>query len=290
MNSSSQRVPLFGIPIVPQNDKAAAVKGLVSFLEDEERSLVPGLFQDFDAYNDEVHSIARDIGTRQTEAVKFFGSVALANARERLSGYNVCAVAEVLRRYLISLPEPLLTFKFYDAFVVADAIPDLEGKLVQYRFILGNLAPGYRCATRTLLEYLNWLYRHYDKTKLSTVTLAKVFWPIFLRPAAVVSYMQGDEDLLVKAVALMVEQHPLLWSSELDGKAIKSSQIVTDSSVALPPFYCVTAQSASQRQDPPPQRCLWQKVTARKVSSESDTYLPHTIKRIPPNGFRLTDI
>lgn len=287
--SSSQRVPLFGIPIIPQNEKAAAVKGLVSFLEDEDRCLIPGLFKDFDAYNNEVHSIIRDIGTRQTEAAKFFGGAALANAREKLSGYNACAVAEVLRRYLISLPEPLFTFKFYDSFVVADAIPDLTDKLVQYRSIVGSLAPGYSCASRITLEFLNRLHKNSDRTLTSAETLAKVFWPIFLRPAAVVAYMQNDEDVLIKALALMIEQYDLLWSADMDRKGIKSSQSITDPSVPHPPFYCVTSPPSGPRQDQQAKKGTWQKVSARKTNAESDSYLPQTIKRVPPNGFKLTD-
>lgn len=287
--SSSQRVPLFGIPIIPQNEKAVAVKGLVGFLEDGDRCLIPGLFKDFDAYNDEVHSIIRDIGTRQTEAAKFFGGAALANSREKLSGYNACAVAEVLRRYLISLPEPLFSFKFYDSFVVADTIPDLDDRLAQYRAIVRSLAPGYSCASRIMLEFLNRLHKNYDRTFANADSLARVFWPIFLRPSTVVAYMQNDEDTLIKALALMIEKYDLLWSTELDRKGIKSSQSITDPSVPHPPFYCVTSPPSGQRQEQQVKKGTWQKVTARKTNAESDSFLPPTIKRIPPNGFKLTD-
>lgn len=287
--SSSQRVPLFGIPIIPQNEKATAVKGLVAFLEDEDRCLVPELFQDFDAHNDEVHSIIRDIGTRQTEAAKFFGGAALANARERLSGYSTYAIAEVLRRYLISLPEPLLSFKFYDSFVIADTIPDFENKLAQYRFIIKRLAPGYSCAAGTLLEFLNRLHRNSEATHTNAESLAKVFWPIFLRPSNVVAYMQGDEEVLIKTVTVIIENYNLLWSADLDGKPIESSQKVTDPSVAQPPFYCVTSPPGNQRQEQAPRKAACQKVSARKSTAESDTFLPNTIKRVPPNGFKLID-
>lgn len=285
-----QRLPLFGIPIVPQTEKAAVVKGLVNFLEDEDRCMVTGLFQDFDSHNDEVHSIVRDIGTCQKEAAKFFGGAALANAREYLSGYSAHAIAEVLRRYLISLQEPLFSFKFYDSFVVADTIPSFEDKLRQYRFIIKRLPPGYSYAARTLLEFLNRLHKNYDKTHHNANSLARVFWPIFLRPASVVSYMQNDEEVLIRAVTIVIERYDTLWSTEYDGE-IASSQNVTDPAVAHPPFYCVTSppSSGGKGKDQSQFRGTWQKVSARKNNMESDNYLPHTIKRIPPNGFKLTD-
>lgn len=128
----------------------------------------------------------------------------------QLSSYtkNAHVVAELLRLFLSSLPEPLLTFHLYDSFLLTQTIQSPADRVWAYRFLLAYLPPGFRASVKQMLTLLFNLSRNCEENGMDPVTLANVFGPYFLKPEDDIFYMKDDAPLIVQIVALLIQEYP----------------------------------------------------------------------------------
>ncbi len=131
------------------------------------------------------------------------------NDQLQLTSYtkNPYVIAELLKVYLASLPEPLLTFQLYDSFLLTQTIHLRTDRVWAYRFLLAYLPPGFRASVKLLLTLLSNLSKNSEFNRMDALALAEVFAPYFLRPDEELYYMKDDRPLIVNIVALLIQEY-----------------------------------------------------------------------------------
>ncbi|GAM23976.1 hypothetical protein SAMD00019534_071510 [Acytostelium subglobosum LB1] len=113
---------------------------------------------------------------------------------------NPHVVAELLKQYLLYLPEPLFTYQLYDSFLLTNTILSKQDKLWAYRFLMAYLPQGFRATIKNVLGLLSKIHSNNSVTKMDSQQLAMIFARAFLRPEEEMYYMKQDridcEDIL----------------------------------------------------------------------------------------------
>ncbi|CAO1311968.1 unnamed protein product [Diamesa serratosioi] len=95
---------------------------------------------------------------------------------------DVHVVASVLKAYLRSLPEPLLTFEFYKDFLEAATKPSEQQRKSAILNIINQLPEGNYNNLKYLTKFLSYLSEKNQQNKMSTQNLAIVMSPNLLWP------------------------------------------------------------------------------------------------------------
>lgn len=95
---------------------------------------------------------------------------------------DVHVVASVLKAYLRSLPEPLLTFEFYKEFLEAATKPSEQQRKSSILNIINQLPEGNYNNLKYLTKFLSYLSEKNQQNKMSTQNLAIVMSPNLLWP------------------------------------------------------------------------------------------------------------
>lgn len=95
---------------------------------------------------------------------------------------DVHVIASVLKSYLRSLPEPLLTYNYYNEFMEASQIAnDLQRKAAILN-IIHKLPEGNYNNLKYLMKFLSYLSEKNQQNKMSTQNIAIVMSPNLLWP------------------------------------------------------------------------------------------------------------
>lgn len=95
---------------------------------------------------------------------------------------DVHVVASVLKAYLRSLPEPLLTYGFYNDFMEASQINNDQHRKAKILNIINQLPPGNHANLKYLMKFLSKLSEKQHQNKMSTQNIAIVMSPNLLWP------------------------------------------------------------------------------------------------------------
>lgn len=91
---------------------------------------------------------------------------------------DVHCAAVIIKKFLRELPEPIMTFKLYDAIVTSTSIPDATGKLKVVWYILHSELPQENfILLKFLMEFLNEVLSYACVNKMTATNLAIVFGP-----------------------------------------------------------------------------------------------------------------
>lgn len=222
------RSALFGVPIDPQSDSPLILGKLVAHLSD--KVTTPALFRDFTSGGTSApaDSLVAEISASGPSA--FFSNPAALSSRD------ACAVAEVFRRYVFSLPEPLLSFSLYDSFILSDSVAEPADRSLVHRLLISHLSRGFRSATRLVLSLLSAIHANSASSKMEASSLSALFWPVLLRPQEVLFYMRDDESIARRVVAELIVESDGLWKTHVSGHRLASKQKPSDPSAPPPPF------------------------------------------------------
>eukprot|EP00727_Mastigamoeba_balamuthi_P001950 m51a1_g11752 putative protein (1175) ;mRNA; r:193755-198658 len=215
----SQGQTLFHAPLDPVVDPPPVIALLCAHLRKHvERS--PSLFAPADPA---AASAAADLFI-----AKYRDIPALAQADLDAELRDPCAAGEVLRAYLASLPEPLLSHALYDSFVVAAgfAAPD---RAVVCRLLVAHLNRGYRSAVSHVLSLLHAALA----AGAGLRALASAFASVLLRPAEQLFYMKDDAGVVLGTVEFLISEFDAVWSST-GARRLAAGQSASDPSLPLP--------------------------------------------------------
>lgn len=95
---------------------------------------------------------------------------------------DVHVVASVLKAYLRSLPEPLLTYRFYNDFMEASQITNDQHRKAKILNIINQLPQGNHANLKYLMKFLSKLSEKQQQNKMSTQNIAIVMSPNLLWP------------------------------------------------------------------------------------------------------------
>ncbi|GAA6016224.1 hypothetical protein JCM10207_000436 [Rhodosporidiobolus poonsookiae] len=99
------------------------------------------------------------------------------------TGYSVHDAASLLRRYLNSLPEPVIPAGLYlDFTAVLQRSQPIEASIAAYRELISLLPPSSRYLLLYLLDFLSVFARCSDKNLMTASNLAVVFQPGLVSP------------------------------------------------------------------------------------------------------------
>ncbi|KAJ3182247.1 Rho GTPase-activating protein 6 [Gaertneriomyces sp. JEL0708] len=100
-----------------------------------------------------------------------------------LTGYSVYDIADMLKRYLRGLGEPLLTGELYREFLKCLEIPEDEfsTRVRAVRLLLLLLPPPFLLVLTTLMDLFNAIITH-PETQMNAHALGRIFSPVLLRP------------------------------------------------------------------------------------------------------------
>ncbi|XP_060768253.1 active breakpoint cluster region-related protein isoform X3 [Neoarius graeffei] len=141
-----------------------------------------------------------------------------------LSDMDINAIAGTLKLYFRELPEPLLTDRFYPAFMEGIALSDPAAKENCMMHLLRSLPDPNLITFLTLLEHLKRVAEKEPVNKMSLHNLATVFGPTLLRPSesesnkphiTLASDIWSHDVMAQVQVLLYYLQHPPISFAEL---------------------------------------------------------------------------
>jgi len=136
---------------------------------------------------------------------------------------SVPVTGEVLLRYLLAQPEPLLTVDNYDAWIFTLTISEEEDRIQQMKELFTSLPKYYKLAARELLHFLQFLLEKELDPQPLLSTLSEIFGEVFLRPAEQLYYMEDDPEKVVQVVSTLISNAPTILN-ELDTTQPNSKQ------------------------------------------------------------------
>ncbi|KAI8820528.1 Rho GTPase activation protein [Fimicolochytrium jonesii] len=114
---------------------------------------------------------------------------------ESLDGYSVYDVAGVLKKYLRSIPEPLLTRELYPQFIKCLDIPAEGGTRIRaFRLLIMLLPAAHLVLLETLLDLFKEILANSSYNQMSAHSIARIISPNILRPRESNSKKQGLEE------------------------------------------------------------------------------------------------
>lgn len=133
-------------------------------------------------------------------------------------------VTGVLKLYLKEMPEPLLTFSRYDAFLHLGGEKDLSKRLSETKKLLETLPKTNYATIKVLLRLLNKIAACSATNNMRAANLSMVFAPNVFRPEVeTIEYIVTDTPLTNAEFEFMIENYPSLFNDQ-SGKLLSSSQ------------------------------------------------------------------
>ncbi len=88
---------------------------------------------------------------------------------------DICSVTSVLKSYLRSLPNPLLTFVLHDEFIFASSIQDPVHRSAKYADLVKQLPTEHYYTLRILMLHLHRVQEHHEENLMTARNLGVVF-------------------------------------------------------------------------------------------------------------------
>eukprot|EP01095_Lingulamoeba_sp_RSL-Kostka_P009597 TRINITY_DN3335_c0_g1_i1.p1 TRINITY_DN3335_c0_g1~~TRINITY_DN3335_c0_g1_i1.p1 ORF type:complete len:349 (-),score=69.79 TRINITY_DN3335_c0_g1_i1:312-1358(-) len=199
-NYSNKNIGVFGAPISRDGDAPLVLCKFIRYLMAKGVN-TEGIFsQEISHSNKEFQHLKRKIITDK-ETI-------------RLSNYtkNPHVIAQILKSYLSSLPEPLLTYQFYDSFLLLSTIKYYQDKLIITSSLLGQLPTGFYNTTKQLLYLFNTITKSVN-TKMNANSIAEIFCHNFLKANNYVYFRDEDRKNQVETVEFLIQNYDSLFSS-----------------------------------------------------------------------------
>ncbi|KAI8970124.1 hypothetical protein BDF20DRAFT_889397 [Mycotypha africana] len=163
---------------------------------------------------------------------------------------DINVVADALKQFLRELPEPLLTYSFYDEFITASAAGDHDERLYMIKKVIKKLpACNYNLLKRIIEHFV--IVTDFEATNhMYATNLAIVFGPTLLQPApgpasfATTMSNLGHHQNIVKY--LILNYHYLFDIENEEGEALTKEEeqpLTSDPAMSMPraPTLLITA-------------------------------------------------
>ncbi len=98
-----------------------------------------------------------------------------------LRNYGPHVVADLLKTFLRELPEPLLTYAYYEAFLALAKLDDEKSFFLKLRSLIASLPECNLVVLKYLISFLAVVKKYHKLNRMDGHNLATVFAPIILR-------------------------------------------------------------------------------------------------------------
>mmetsp|Transcript_4015 Transcript_4015/g.5632 ORF Transcript_4015/g.5632 Transcript_4015/m.5632 type:complete len:914 (+) Transcript_4015:31-2772(+) len=124
-------------------------------------------------------------------------------------------LAGLLKLYLREMPDPVLTFELYPAFIAANDITDISAKLECLKNLIQSLPLTYLAILNRLADLLLNIAKNSSLNKMTPSNLAIVIGPNILRAQSqTMEAIINDTPLVTKIIELIVKEAPYLLNKE----------------------------------------------------------------------------
>jgi len=123
---------------------------------------------------------------------------------------DICSVTSVFKTYFRTLPTPLMTYDFHDAFISSASLKDAEVKSEALTDLISKLPAEHHATLRALMLHLHKVCNHSEVNLMNARNLGVVFGPTLMRardPGSEFSDMAGKALL----VEWLVEKAPSIF-------------------------------------------------------------------------------
>lgn len=144
-------------------------------------------------------------------------------AEEMLAGKNVHVAANLLKLFFRELPEPLFTSTYYEDFLQAIQLTDIDNQRVTLLKILESLNSDNRRILYYLLDHLIRVSQYSDTNMMHLDNLAVVFGPTLMRPSKLSMTKQFSASNQRLNAATDLDQ----MSNELQGSMYQCQVVLT---------------------------------------------------------------
>ena len=107
---------------------------------------------------------------------------------------DTSAISSVLKQYLRRLPNPLISFDSYEAFIGTSAIPDSSIRVRVLKDVLRDLPQSHYQTLKTLLSHLHKVSTYSEKNLMTSKNLAVVLGPTIVWDQAGQKEIQDMHD------------------------------------------------------------------------------------------------
>ena len=120
-------------------------------------------------------------------------------------------VGELIKQYLIALPESILTFERYDSYILAIHLQNKDDQIAHLKNLITTLPTPNRNVCTKLFSLLNTIHKITNTKKSSE--LAQIFSSILLYPKKKLYFRANDDIDAMKLIKLMIEECRNLFPS-----------------------------------------------------------------------------
>jgi hypothetical protein len=118
----------------------------------------------------------------------------------------------LIKRLLVSIPNPLLDFSLYDEWLTLATIESVPDRVLAAKKLLLRLPQSHRGLARFLFGFLHRVSLGSEKNKMSAQNLSIVFTPnVLRREKETFESMQSDLKDALLAVTFLIESYPSVW-------------------------------------------------------------------------------
>ena len=146
---------------------------------------------------------------------------------------DICSTTSVLKSYLRTLPNPLLTFALHDEFIFASSIQDPVHRSAKYADLVKQLPTEHYYTLRSLMLHLNRIQEHHEQNLMTARNLGVVFGRMY-HPCCYVLLLCTHAT--TAAATLMRSRNPAAEFSDMAGKALTIEWLVENASTIFPPL------------------------------------------------------
>jgi hypothetical protein len=149
--------------------------------------------------------------TKVEELSRLFLASDLATVGGITPTTDINVVAELLKKILRDLPEPIFTYKFHDEFIklTDDAV---QGRASKFRELFEQLPLLNKEVLKYLFPLLRDVAKHSDKNLMTAENIATIFGPTLLRPKEF-DFLKGLNDRSKDVVFIMIRYYEEIFES-----------------------------------------------------------------------------
>eukprot|EP00009_Paramoeba_aestuarina_P007522 CAMPEP_0201523994 /NCGR_PEP_ID=MMETSP0161_2-20130828/21046_1 /ASSEMBLY_ACC=CAM_ASM_000251 /TAXON_ID=180227 /ORGANISM="Neoparamoeba aestuarina, Strain SoJaBio B1-5/56/2" /LENGTH=200 /DNA_ID=CAMNT_0047923243 /DNA_START=599 /DNA_END=1198 /DNA_ORIENTATION=- len=113
--------------------------------------------------------------------------------------------ANLLKKFLRDMSDPLLTYELYSLIIAAYGTLKLEENSVKLTNVLEYLPRANCQLLRYILEFLHQVAQHHESNRMDVMNLARVFGPLLLRSEGEVDKNTlGENEFAIEIVSILI--------------------------------------------------------------------------------------
>eukprot|EP01091_Cochliopodium_minus_P017236 TRINITY_DN6694_c0_g1_i1.p1 TRINITY_DN6694_c0_g1~~TRINITY_DN6694_c0_g1_i1.p1 ORF type:complete len:645 (-),score=192.27 TRINITY_DN6694_c0_g1_i1:371-2305(-) len=123
-------------------------------------------------------------------------------------------VGELIKQYLLALPEPLLTFERYDSFIIYSQLLNKDDQITHIKGLISTLPNANKITCTKLFSLLHMICNNSSNNHKVSAELAQIMAPLILYPKKkTLNFRTNDETQAIKCIKFTIDESKNLYPS-----------------------------------------------------------------------------